>query len=106
MLCRIFYAYTLAGLGDRSAALAEAERALAEMPVSKDAIQGGTVLALAMKLHAMVGETQRALDEPGLSLRLPAGAMAHRVQLDPFLDSLRGEPRYKEMMAEALKSSE
>lgn len=104
-LTRMALAYMFAITGDRTNALAEADRALGDMPLSKDALVAAELLDNAAALHAYLGEDERALDELARALTLPNGSYAHLVQLNPFWDSLRTNPRFQKLMAEHLTKS-
>jgi TolB-like protein/class 3 adenylate cyclase len=99
---RFALAMTLAALGQQRHAAAEVERALASMPLSRDAIMGALALELAAWFHARFGEPERALDELERALSLPNGVSAHTVQLDPAFDALRGHSRYRQLIARHL----
>jgi len=93
-LARMAVAYMLAIEGRRAEALAQAERALADMPASVDAVVAAELLDNAAALHAQLGEHERALDELGRALQLPNGAFAPVVRRNPFWKALWSDPRF------------
>ncbi|HUP90677.1 MAG TPA: winged helix-turn-helix domain-containing protein [Solimonas sp.] len=92
-------AFVLANLGEREAAVALVDRALENMPVSRDAVGGAFLLTEAARFHASVGERARAIDELARALALPGWISAHEMALDPSWDPLRQDPRFRKMIA-------
>jgi TolB-like protein/Tfp pilus assembly protein PilF len=101
-LSRIALAQMLAILGDPAAALAEADRAVADAPMTKDAIVAAELRDQVAALHAHLGEHDRALTELTETLALPYGSYAPLVQLNPFWDGLRDDARFKQLVADSL----
>jgi TolB-like protein len=97
-LTRVALAYMLAIAGDREGALAEADRALADAPMSKDAIVGAEVRDQAAALHAHLGQRDRALAELTESLATAYGSYAQLVKRNPMWDSLRDDPRFRQLV--------
>lgn len=104
VLTRMGLAYVLAIEGDRARALAEAGRAVADMPMADDAIVGAEVRDLAAALHAYLGEHERALAELADTLDMAFGSYAQLVNVNPFWDPLREDPRFKALVAEHMPS--
>lgn len=101
-LTRMGLAYMLAIEGRKAEALAEAGRAIADMPMSQDAIVGAEVRDLAAALYAHLGEHERALDELARTLEMAYGSYAQLVRLNPFWDSLRQDPRFRKLVEDHL----
>lgn len=97
-LTRVALAWMLAIAGDRDAALAEADRALADAPMSKDAIVGAEVRDQVAALHAHLGQRDRALAELTESLATAYGSYAQLVKRHPMWDALRDDPRFKQLV--------
>lgn len=97
-LARMELAYLLAIEDRRAEALAQADRALADMPASVDAVVAAELLDNAAALHAHLGEPARALDELGRALQLPNGSFAPLVRRNPFWKSLWQDPRFRELL--------
>lgn len=97
-LTRVALAYMLAIGGDKAGALAEADRALADAPMSKDAIVGAELRDQVAALHAWLGQHDRALAELTETLAIAYGSYAQLVKRSPLWDSLRDDPRFRQLV--------
>jgi serine/threonine-protein kinase len=100
-------ALTNMGLGDKAAALALAERAMAANPIEKDAVTGPTPIEFLARVAARMGEPDRAIVALQKLLSIPyTGALAAGppltpalLRLDPMFDPLRNDPRFQKLAA-------
>ena len=92
--------FAYAGLGRKPEAVAEGERAVALMPVSKDALTGPDMLASQAQLYVRVGQPDQAIALIGRLLSISNGAplSSALLQLDPAWDPLRDDPRFKALL--------
>jgi serine/threonine-protein kinase len=101
-------ALTNMGLGDKTAALALSERAMAATPIEKDAISGAAPIETLARIAAQMGEPDRAIaalqqvlsipGEGGLEKYVPLSPAL--LQLDPMFDPLRNDPRFQKLCEE------
>ncbi len=102
-----YLALTNTGLGDKAAALALAERAIAVIPIEKDALSGPQPIEFLARVAARMGEPDRAIAALQKLLTMPyTGALAANVpltpallRLDPMFDPLRNDPRFQKLAA-------
>jgi hypothetical protein len=86
-------ALTNAGLGNKTAALALAERAMTAVPIEKDALAGTRPVETLARVAAKLGEGDRAIAALQKLLSIPGqGALAEFVPLTPAL--LRLDPMF------------
>ena len=93
------------GLGDKSKALAFAERAMNANPIEKDAVRGPLPVEVFARVCTRFEETERALSSLEKIVALPYdGAMGASapltpalLRLDPMFDSLRNNPRFQKL---------
>ena len=100
-------ALTTACLGDKTTAFAFAEKAMAAVPIEKDAVSGPTGIEFLARVAARLGDADRALAAlrkllatsysgalgPGAPLTLAL------LRLDPMIDPLRKDTRFEKLLA-------
>ena len=99
-------ALTNMGLGDKAAALALTERAMAVSPIEKDAMLGYISIAVLARVAAQMGEPDRAiaaleklLSVPGHDRQILLPLTPALLRLDPMFDPLRNDPRFQKLLA-------
>jgi tetratricopeptide (TPR) repeat protein len=91
-----------AALGNKEAALAAGQRAMELLPVEKDPNVGQRLIAYYAVIAAWAGEKEIALDHLEQVAEKPGGstiASYGMLQLTPFWDPLRGEPRFEAIVS-------
>ncbi len=107
-------ALTNMGLGDKAAALALSERAMAVISIEKDAVGGPTPLEVFAWVAAQLGERDRAIAALQKLLSIPyPGPLASNLpltpallRLDPMFDPLRNDPRFEKLASSAPKAAD
>jgi serine/threonine protein kinase/Tfp pilus assembly protein PilF len=91
-------------LGDKAAALALAERAMAVIPMEKDAADGPGTIEILARVAARLGEPDRAISALQRLLSIPyEGPLVGTpltpalLRLDPMFDPLRNDPRFQKL---------
>jgi serine/threonine protein kinase/tetratricopeptide (TPR) repeat protein len=94
-----------AALGRKEDAIREGRRALELLPVAKDMMAGGVVLANLAIIYAWAGEKDRALEQLATAIRFPSPEFLSygQLKLHPFWDPLRGDPRFDKLLEESKK---
>jgi serine/threonine protein kinase/tetratricopeptide (TPR) repeat protein len=83
-------------LGNKNDAIREGERAVELTPVSKNAIEGATLVRYLAVIYAWTGEKDRAIQQLAETTYLPGSHISYGyLQLHPLWDPLRGDPRFQ-----------
>jgi len=102
-------ALTNMGLGEKAAALTLSERAMAMLPIEKDAVAGSRPIEILARVAAQMGERDRAIAALQKLLSIPAsGPLAENLpltpallRLDPMFDPLRNDPRFQKLVEQS-----
>jgi serine/threonine-protein kinase len=100
-----YLALTNSALGNKAAALSLAERAMALVPIEKDAINGCIAIEVLARVTAQGADPERAIATLQKVLSMPSsGPLAASMpltpallRLDPMFDPLRNDPRLQKL---------
>ncbi len=88
-----------AGLGRKEDALREGRRGVELLPLSKDAINGPSMIRNLAIIGAWTGEKDLALEQLRIATQGGNGPSYGALKLNPMLDPLRGDPRFEKIVA-------
>ena len=91
-------AAALAGLGEKDAAIAEAEKAVELLPISVDAFEGVQPKGALAQVYALTGENQKAIAILDELLSRPSDLTVEFLKLDPIYDGLRNDPAFQALL--------
>jgi TolB-like protein len=91
-------AVTLAYLGEKEQALAEAKRAMDLLPESKDAFEGPGITEVAAQVSCIVGNYAHAIDLLDGLLTRPAALTIEALKLEPIWDPMRNDPAFQALI--------
>jgi len=81
-------------------AVAEAQKAVELLPVSKDAMDGPTVLTNLAVVYAWTGATDQAFNQLATAAKTPHGIYYGQLKKDPWWDPLRKDARFEQLLAQ------
>jgi len=91
-----------AALGNKEAAFQEGRRAMELLPVDKDSLSAQSLMTYFALIAAWAGEKDLALQQLAAAAPTPGAALITSygmLKLSPFWDSLRGDPRFEQIVA-------
>jgi TolB-like protein len=83
-----------AALGRKEEAIREGRRACELLPISKDAFVGPLLVENLAVIYSWVGEKKLALEQLRIAVSVPGLVDYGQLELHPKWDSLRGDPRF------------
>ena len=89
----------LARLGEKDAAIAEAQRATDLRPESKDAFDGPRVTEDVAQVYAIIGDNARAIELLDGLLSRPTGVTLQSLKVNPAWDPIRSDPAFQALFA-------
>ena len=96
---RVQFAKLLAWLGEKDAAIAEAQRAIDLRPESKDAFEGPEIAEQVAQVYTILGDNARAIELLDELLSRPSEVTSQSLKLDPAWDPLRNDPAFQALFA-------
>ncbi len=91
-------AKVLSYLGEKDAALAEAQRATELLPESKDAFGGPEITVGVAEVYTNVGDNDRAIQILDGLLSRPSAVTVEGLKMNPIWDRLRGDARFQALL--------
>jgi tetratricopeptide (TPR) repeat protein len=95
---RIQLAKTLAFLGEKDSAMAEAQRARELQPESRDAFEGPAITEGVAQVCAILGAKDQAIEILDGLLNRPSYVTVQGLKVNPFWDSLRNDLRFQALI--------
>jgi len=92
-------AKVLAWLGDKDAAIAEAQRAMDLRPESKDAFEGPEITEQVAQVYTILGDNARAIDLLDELLSRPSEVTLQTLKVNPAWDPLRNDAGFQALFA-------
>jgi len=93
------FAKILAWLGEKDAAIAEAQRAMDLRPESKDAFQGPEITEQVAQVYTILGDNARAIELLDGLLSRPSEVTLHALKINPAWDPIRNDPAFQALFA-------
>jgi TolB-like protein/Tfp pilus assembly protein PilF len=92
---RVQFAKLLAWLGEKDAAIAEAQRAIDLRPESKDAFEGPQITEQVAQIYTILGDNARAIELLDGLLSRPSEVTLQTLKVNPAWDPLRNDPGFQ-----------
>jgi TolB-like protein/Flp pilus assembly protein TadD len=89
----------LAWLGEKDAAIAEAQRAIDLRPESKDAFEGPRITEQVAQIYTILGDNARAIELLDGLLSRATGVTLQSLKVNPAWDPLRNDPAFQALFA-------
>jgi tetratricopeptide (TPR) repeat protein len=96
---RVQLAKLLAWLGEKDAAIAEAQRAMDLRPETRDAFEGPQITEQAAQIYAILGDNARAIELLDGLLSQPSEVTLQTLKINPAWDPLRNDPAFQALFA-------
>jgi tetratricopeptide (TPR) repeat protein len=93
------FAKLLAWLGEKDAAIAEAQRAMDLRPESKDAFEGPQITEQVAQVYTILGDNARAVELLDGLLSRPSEVTLQALKVNPAWDPLRNDPGFQALFA-------
>jgi TolB-like protein/Tfp pilus assembly protein PilF len=93
------FAKVLAWLGEKDAAIAEAQRAMDLRPESKDAFEGPQITEQVAQVYTILGDNARAIELLDGLLSRPSEVTLHALKVNPAWDPLRNDVGFQALFA-------
>jgi serine/threonine-protein kinase len=90
-----------AALGRKEDALREGQRAVALLPVEKDAVNGPLMIEYLAMIAAWIGDKELACQQLAIVVRRPSNVGYGELKLMPYWDPLRGDPCFERLVEQA-----
>jgi TolB-like protein len=97
----VFLGLALAYLGRKDEAIREGLRAVAQMPPSRDAVNGAYTQHQLVRIYIAAGEPEKALDQLEALMKIPHYVTPAWLKIDPNFDPIRNNPRFQKLVAAA-----
>ena len=94
----VLHGLALAYLGRKTEAVREGQRAIALLPIAKDAFGGAYMQHQLARIYMLVGEPDKALDHLEPLLNRPYYLSPAWLKIDPTFDPLRKHPRFDRLV--------
>jgi TolB-like protein/tRNA A-37 threonylcarbamoyl transferase component Bud32 len=90
-----------AAKGDKAKTLEEGRQAMEILPLQRDALRGASNLSLIAQADALVGANDEAFTVLRTLLSIPTRTSQASLRVDPWFESLRRDPRFKQLVSGA-----